>query len=336
MARRSDRTTGLPRPRRRERPPSRGRTVAGIPWNDRSVHLAVISAAAALLAIVVMLAAASVYHDRWGHGREVILRVGTEEFTLNYFADRYFDYATSSPTGAVTIDIGLMGQLEREGILLLLARERGVDLSDAAIDRQIAADLGIVVGGDGTTFDRAVRNELRTSQMSLATYRRKEEARAAETGLRASLREEVGTRGELLTLRVVVLSTKDAADNVRQRILAGENMGTIAQTESIDLVSKAEDGLREPTPPDLLEAVIKEALAGKGTGETVGPVPVNDSEYWVIRVEARDTGDYSDIQASDLAGIRLDQVVAAKRATTTIRRSADAGDLTWASEKAGS
>ena len=88
MPRRSDRTTGLPRPRRRERPPSRGRLVAGIRWDDRVIHLTVLSAIAALLAIVVMLAGASVYHDRWGHGREVILRVGDEEWEIDGYGLR--------------------------------------------------------------------------------------------------------------------------------------------------------------------------------------------------------------------------------------------------------
>lgn len=309
--------------------------MAGIRWDDRVIHLTVLSAIAALLAIVVMLAGASVYHDRWGHGREVILRVGDEEFTLNYFADRLFDYASSGPTGVVSIDSGLMGQLEREALLLALAREKNVDISDAAIDRQIATDLGLPPEIDRTSFDRAVRNELRISTMSLATYRRKEQARAAESGLRKEFSGEVGARGELLTLRVVVLGTPDAAEKVLQRIIAGENMGTIAQTESIDLASRTEDGLREPTPPELLDPAIKEAIAGKGTGDTFGPVVVNESEYWVIRIDARTTGDYTEAQRSELASIRLEEAVTARRATTTIRRSADAGDLEWAASRAG-
>jgi len=206
------------------------------------------------------------YHERWGHGREVILRVDDESASLSYFSDRLFAYALQAAPGGLSPEIGLMDQLEDELLTIQLARERSITLDDAAIDAQISTDLRVPVGGDRSAFDTALRGELRTNRMSLSTYRRRAEAGAARAVLLDLARDEVGTEGELISLRAVVLNDRETADSVLGRIQSGEDMGTIAQTDSIDLVSRTEDGMLEPRPRALMAPEIAAAIENAEVG----------------------------------------------------------------------
>lgn len=333
MTRRSDRTTGLPRSKRRQGdehtgPPSRLRL------DERTARIVILSGSSALLAIVIVVMGMGWYHDRWGHGREVVLRVDSESVTLSYFADRLFDYSLRGSFGGLSPEIGLMTQLEDELVAVLLARESSIDLSDVAVDQQISSDLGIAIGGSGSQFDNAIRNQLRDSRMSLSTFRRKAEASAAETGLRELMLGAVGTTGELVTLRVVVVSDQETADSIFERIEGGENMGSIAQVESIDLVSRTEDGLRTAEPSSLmtpeLQAVVDEAEAGV----LLGPVNIDDVEFWVVRIEDRSDGEYSESHRQQLADDRFDAALDERRALADVERTADSGDYDWATSKA--
>lgn len=334
MTRRSDRTTGLPRSRRRSDERRRDQT-SRLQVGERTAHIAIISAAVALLAIVVLIMALGEYHDRWGHGREVILRVDEESATLSYFADRLFGYALESPLGGLSPEIGLMDQLEDELLTVQLARERSITLDDDATDAQISADLGIPVGGDRSAFDAALRNQLRTSRMSLSTYRRRAEARAARSALLDLARDEVGADGELISLRVVVVSDRETADAVLGRIQSGEDMGTIAQTDSIDLVSRTEDGLLDPKPMALLAPEIAAAIQDLDVGSLAGPISIDEVEFWVVRLEDRSDGTYSDSDREQLAQLRFDGWLDERRTGADIRRTADSGDYAWAAEHTG-
>ncbi|HJP41755.1 MAG TPA: SurA N-terminal domain-containing protein [Dehalococcoidia bacterium] len=334
MSRRSERTTGLPKARRREGPASGGRgPFQNLRNNDRVIHYAIVSAAALLLATVLIITGAGWYHDNWGHGREVVLRVGEEKFTLSYFSDRLVDYSIENPTRTLSFQTGLMSQLEREGLAVELARESGLALSDEAIEQRIADDLGISAGGGA--FDSALRTELRSTGMSLGTYTRKIEALAVEDALLEQIGADIETTADLITLRVVVLSDADTAASVIERIEGGEDMGTIAQTESIDLVSRTQDGIRDATPEAFLADGIGEAVTGQEIGTLLGPVEVNTTEFWVIRVEERAEGELTEAQQLQLGLEALNEALAEKRARTTILRSADAGDFEWAANKAG-
>ena len=143
----------------------------------------------------------------------------------------------------------------------------------------------------------------------------------------------MGTTGELLTLRSIIVETKEKADEVISRIGAGEDFGTVAQQESADLESRQQDGVLAPAPTPLLPESLRKATEGKQAGtEVLGPIEVGNA-FWVIRIEKRDpAGAYSPGNQDQLAATRLEELITAKRSQVTISRSLDADDVTWAEE----
>ncbi len=297
-------------------------------------RLAVLGVCVVFAAGVVFALLAAVYHERWGHGRETVVAVADEKFSLSYYADRLYQQALANPGDSLGIaEQNLLRKFEEEGITLALAKERGIDLSNTAINGAMAETLGVPFGGSGSAFDSALRSRLRSLGMSEGNFRKLTTAETADKKLSELLKAEVGESGEAITLRAVVLSTKDQADVILKRIQAGEDMGTVAQTESADLQSRAQDGLKEPQPTALMDAAITTAIEGKATRELVGPVQVG-TQWWLLRVESRDpVFKYTDAQKTQLADKKVTETIQAKRPQLKIKRDIDSGDIDWAVKK---
>ena len=159
-------------------------------------------------------------------------------------------FITSNPSiGTSIAPQALLGKLEDEAFALALIAERGIVITDDDVTAAIATELGVAEGGSGSAFDNAYRARLTSTGISDGNYRRLTEAAEADRLLREAIRTEIGETGETVMLRIVVVDTQDEADDVVARINAGEDMGSIAQIESIHVQSRVEDGLWI-TPPE--------------------------------------------------------------------------------------
>lgn len=334
MARR-ERTTGLPRAQRREKA-ARQKTLLQrtLDMEGGMFRLIVLGVCVVFAIGVVFALFASVYHQRWGHARETVVTVADEKFSLGYYADRLYQQALANPSESLGIaEQNLLRKFEEEGITLLLAKEKGIDLSSRAVNESIAVSLGVPFGVSGSAFDSALRSRLKSLGTSEGNFRKLQTAETADKKLAELLKTEIGDTGEATALRVVVLSTKDQADVILKRIQNGEDMGTVAQTESADLESRGQDGLKEPKPTALLDTAVKTAIADKTTRELIGPVQVG-TQWWLIRVESRDPAfKYTDAQKSQLADRKVTETIQAKRSQVKIKRDIDSGDIGWAVKK---
>lgn len=338
MARRTERTTALPRPRPR-RVSAERRRIAGIAWGEEHLRLGILAGAAALLVLVLGMLGYRWYDDHILTPNKSVLTVGADSFKLSYYADRLFQFVQANQTSGDSVSLieqQLLTKLEDEALTIQLAKERGINLSDDEITKQIASELGVPVGGPGSSFDSLYRQRLKTTKMSDSNYRRLAEATLAGNRLLDQVKNEVGDTGEMVSIRAVVSSSKDAADAVAQRVKGGEDLGSVAQTDSSDLQSRQNDGLLLPEPPALLPDSIRTAIEGKSAGtDLYGPVQVQTS-WWVFRVDKRDpTGQFSDAQKAQLAQTKLDETIKAKRAATHIERKLSAADVVWAEKNTG-
>lgn len=332
MARR-DRTTGLPRPRVRQAARQQSRFSLGESQLQRGVWVVGVL-------LIALLVGAMGY--RWFDGKylqpnKTVLTVADEKFSLKYYTDRLFLSAqaqsgSSSPNISI-IEQTLFTDLENEAIARIVAKERGISVSQEEVTEEIASQLGVPAGGAGTTFDQLYRQRLRTLRMSDGAYRRYTEAQVFVNKLKESFATEIGDTGELVTLRVIVSPAKADADKILERLKAGENLGTVAQTESSDLTSRQKDGLLEPEPARLLPDAVRAAIADKAAGtELFGPVEVSGSS-WVFRIETRDPqGAYSETQKGQLADLATSDAIKAKRLLLKIERDMDSDDYNWANE----
>lgn len=329
MARR-ERTTALPRARRRERADTRARYL-GVPIDEGTVRLGILGGVAALLLLVVGLIGWNWYSESFRRPNEVVLKVGSQGVKLSYYSDRMALYFQSNPNTSSSLNAeNLLRKLEEEALTLQLAAEMGITISDDDVTNGIATSLGVPVGGPGSSFDTLYRNRLKTLAMDDSTYRRMTKASVASEKLTERFQQDLGATGEMVTVRSILVESKEKAEELLSKIKAGEDMGTLAQMESADLTSRQKDGVMTPTAPALMPKSIQDAIAGKGEGEVLGPIEVQ-KYWWVIRIEERNpAGVYSDTDKEQLAQVKLEEGITSQRAKTAIKRSLSADDIDWA------
>lgn len=323
-----ERTTGLPRARRRERGPQKGR-FQGFGVGTGYGRLAILGGALALLLAVIGLFAYRIYEEQVLQPRKVILRVAGEEFKLDYYADRLGEFARgNSGVSAGLLEQSLFQKLEEEGLGNAVAREQGITVSDDDVKKEIALELGSDAGTPA--YDRLLRARLKQTGYKLGTYERVTEAKLYNQRLTDKLRENVGEIGESILVRSVATNTREEADGVQVRVRNGENMGTIAQRESIDLTTRQQDGLLEAQPAGLFDPRIRDHIQNAEAGQLLAPLQLDD-RWVVLRVENRDNQfKLSEEQRTKLARQELDKQVAAARDRIKVKRDLDSDDLEWA------
>jgi parvulin-like peptidyl-prolyl isomerase len=331
MARR-DRTTGLPKAR--VRPEETARSPLARFASERGQRLAIIGGSAAVLLLIVAFLAYQLYDRQIAQPNKVVLSIGDEDVKLSYYADRLDQYIQANAQSGSTLQLlaeDLLSTLEREAILVQLARDKGITLTTDEVTAFIARQLNVPVGGAGSSFDVLYRSQLKSLKLSDTNYRRVKTAELALEKLQAKFTEEIGTKGEQFTIQTVVLTSKEDADRIFSRAQAGEDLGQLAQEASKDPQSRQNNGLNLPEPRELLPESISAAIEGKQPGELLGPVQVQ-SAWWVFKIDRKEEVDYSEAQKTDLLTRRLEAAVAAKRTqlASQIKRNLDADDLDWA------
>ncbi|MEZ4491891.1 MAG: peptidylprolyl isomerase [Dehalococcoidia bacterium] len=327
---RRDRTTGIPRQRERASA-TQEPTFLGMRWGETHWRFLILGGVALIGLLVFGLIGWRWYDENVRQPNSVVLRVEDQEFTLDYFTERLPGFAQANPSLSTGFrEPALLTKLEEEAITIILAEERGIDLSEDAVTRWIADDLGVPVGGAGSSFDTLYRQRLRTQGLTNADYRRLARAELADTKLIEALREERGETGRMVTLRVVAVSEEAEAAAIRQRVEDGEDMGTIAQTESLDLESRQQDGLTQPAPPELYTADVQSQITDQPEDALIGPFKVGNN-WWVVRIERiQDDGTYSATNRDQLAEVDLADLIDEQRTALDIKQSLTNSDIEWA------
>lgn len=337
MARR-ERTTGLPAPRRRTKSAT-SRRIAGITWHDSYNRWAILVAAAAILFVVIGFIAYRWYDSTIGTPNRVVLTVGNEKVKLSYYTDRLYQFTiNANPQNTSDVQLAqqqLLTQLQTEALTVELAQKKGITISDDDITKEIASELGVPVGGQGSSFDTLYRQKLKDTKMSDSSYRRMVEATVANNKLLDAYTKAEPDTGELITLSAVVSSTQDDSKKALAEINAGQNFNTVAQKESTDLTSKQNDGIMAATPPALFPQVVQTTIKGQKPGTKIyGPIQVQN-DWWIFRIDRDDQNStISADQKKQLAQQELTADLAAAVNTTTISRNLTASDITWANNHA--
>lgn len=332
MARR-ERTTGLPRARGPKPAKQASR------FGEREQRLTVIGVGVLLIAVLVGLFGWRYYDEHYRQPNKTILSVAGEDYSLRYFSDRLYLAATQqsgSGTNLSLLQQQVLTNLENEAIVISLAKEKGITVSDDDVTGEIANQLGVPVGGAGSSFDTLYRQRLKSVKMSDSAYRRYTEAQVYQQKLSKAFQDQTGDKTEMITLRTVVSGSQDAANTVLALAKTNADFGSIAQTQSSDLASRQKDGVMDPEPARLLPENVRTAIEGKPAGDEIfGPIQV-DTNWWVFKIESRDPeGALSETQKSQLADLLVQDAIKDKRATVKIDRNINSSDYAWANANAG-
>jgi parvulin-like peptidyl-prolyl isomerase len=309
----------------------------GFVSNDRLQRLGIIGGAVVLLLVIVAALAYRIYDERVARPGSTILSVSGQKFSLSYYADRLGPFIRANAgagTSTTILEEQLLNKMEEEAVALELAKEKGIALGRAEVEAFIGSQLG--AQPNTPSFDTLYRNQLRTLGMSDSNYRRLKQAELATAKLIEAEKTAVGTNGEQLTLRTIIVASEDEGNQLKVRIQAGEDMGTLAQTASLDLESRQQDGLMLPEPIELLPENVRKAAEDQNAGAFLGPVDVQGN-WWIFRIEAREPTDYNESQKDQLSQTRIaaliDQRREELRAAGKIKRSLDASDVSWAEKR---
>ncbi|MEX2080925.1 MAG: peptidylprolyl isomerase [Dehalococcoidia bacterium] len=269
------------------------------------------------------------YQANFVRPEKVVLHVGTTEVKLEYYADRLYQFLVANPsTSTSTGSQALLRELEAEELNSQYAQAQGVDLSASAVTAFMAEEFGADLNSTG--FESSYRAALRRTGWSDSTYRREAAARMANAELLELLEVEVGDTGELLDFRAVVVADEESAQDVFDRVEGGEDLGLIAQVESLDLTSRQNDGLIENQTTETLQDELALVLGDAAEGALLGPVQAGNN-WWVLRVEGRDPeGEYTDAQKAQIARARLAIALEEFRATILVRQDFTGSDYDWA------
>jgi parvulin-like peptidyl-prolyl isomerase len=332
MARR-ERTTGLPRARgpKPAKPVSR--------FGEREQRLTVVGVGVLLIAVLLGLFGWRYYDDNYRQPNKTILSIAGESYSLRYFSDRLYLAATQqsgSGTNISLLEQTVLTDLENEAVIISLAKEKGITVSDEDITTEIASQLGVPVGGAGSSFDTLYRQRLKSVKMSDGAYRRYTEAQVYQQKLSQSFQDQTGEKTEMITLRTVVSGTQEAANTVLALAKTNADFGSIAQTQSTDLTSRQKDGVMDAEPARLLPENVRNAIQAKPAGDEIfGPIQV-ETNWWVFKIESKDPeGTLSETQKSQLADLLVQDAVKERRATVKIDRNINSSDYTWANDNAG-
>ena len=332
MARR-ERTTGLPRARG-PKP-----TKAAARFGEREQRLAALGVLGLLILVLLGLFGWRYYDENFRLPHKTVLSVDGQKYSLQYYSDRLFLAATQQSGSGTNISIlqqTVLTDLENEAVIIELAKEKGITVSEEDITNEIANQLGVPAGGAGSSFDTLYRQRLKSVKMSDSAYRRYTEAQVYQQKLSQSFKDQTGDKTEMITLRTVVSASQETANTVLALAKTNADFGSISQTQSTDLASRQKDGVMDPEPARLLPDNIRAAIADKPAGdEILGPVQV-ETNWWVFKIEARDPqGTLSETQKSQLADLLVKDAVKERRATAKIERDINSSDYKWANDNAG-
>ena len=324
---RRDRTTGLPTQSRLNNSAEKRNFFKSL----QDGRYALIAATVLLFLFVVGFFAYRFYEkDNWGG--KTILVVGSESFSLRYYADRFFYFRQSNPSvGIPILQESLLFTLENEALVKIIASERGIVVNDDVLEKAIEALLGVPKKLDGNSnknFEIYLNNQLEITGMERSSFERLISAIEVERLLLDDLKQEVSVTGVMLTYRSVAVRGESDARDIYVRVQDGEDMGLIAQTESLNRAERQNDGLViKPlglVAEEILDALEKLEIGGPPSE----PIQLDENIWIVVRYENRQLNQsYSTEHINALTENHLANLVRSTRTRVPIKRNLDSVDI---------
>jgi foldase protein PrsA len=276
-------------------------------WDEeRRSQLLVIALGASVVIVVAFIALFGYYQTKVRPKGETVLEVGSRSFSLDYVERRLrYDFSQgtgsvyqSDPTGAPT---RLLNEIENEELMRQGAPEKGVDLSDEAIDAEIRTRHNAPASADRNTFAAAYRQAVLDSGLSTQGYRDVVAADIASKAIQPMFLAEAPKTADQVHFRAIIVTTEDAAKAALQRLQNGEDFAVVAQQVSEDTGSRDKGGDLDWFPRGVLESVLDQAVFSLEINQ-ISDVIAGTNAYFIVQVlERQNQRDTTDSQRSTLA-----------------------------------
>ena len=264
--------------RRRPRPATRRES-------ERRTQIMILAVAVVILAVVLGIGVYGYYETSIRPKGEPVLSVGDRSFDMGYLERRLrYTIRNATPGESLLYSVEVATQTvlsrvldeetNRQGALAL-----GISGSEEEIDAEIRQRLRIPETADTNTFAESYRREVRDSGLKPSEYREVVAAELREDKLRAHFRDEIPDTAEQIRMRAIRVSTQEEAEQVLQRLEAGEDFAALALDLSPDTATQNNGGEVDWTPRGILNPAVEDAVFALEVGQRSEPVPLGDVFY---------------------------------------------------------
>lgn len=265
-----------------ERPRSAiGRRILG-----RSFQLYGLVAVAVLIAIGLGIIGFAFAAREWENQRRpgsTAIQVEDTRYRLDYFSRRLKMFIDQSGGQGAVQDLSALPQVAdlviQEEIVRRFAAAEDVSASDDEIQAAIATRFGITA--DDPTFGVVFQQELTRTALSEQDYLLMAEAAVLSDKLRDKFLKDVPGAAESVRYRQILVSTEDAAKDIKKQLEDGADFEKLAAENSLDPNTKDTGGLVGWVPQGFLDPSTEALVFALKVGE-ITTIP---SQSGVIIVE---------------------------------------------------
>ena len=257
---------------------------------ERRSELLLMALGAAVVLTAAIIAVFGYYQTQIRPKGETVLKVGERSFSLRYMEQR-LRYDIRNGSALYSADPArspdrLVQEVEAEELMRQGAPEKGVDLSQDAIDAEIRKKENVPANADLNAFAAAYREAVRSSGLSTDAYRDVIAAGLAQSAVQAMFDAQVPKTAEQVRFRVIMVGTEDEGKAALDRLRNGEDFAVVAQQVSQHAASRDKGGEQDWIPRGVLEPALDDALFSLDIGQ-ISDVITGQNALFIVQVEER-------------------------------------------------
>lgn len=257
---------------------------------ERRSELLLIGLGAAVVLAAAIIAIFGYYQTQIRPKGETVLKVGERSFSLQYMEERLrYDIRNGAAiysADPIRAPDRLVEEIEGEELMRQGAPEKGLDLSEEAIDAEIRKQKNVPSNADRNAFAAAYREAVRSSGLSTDAYRDVIAAGLAQTAVQAMFEEQAPKTAEQVHFRVIMVATEDEGQAALDRLRNGEDFAVVAQQVSQHAASRDKGGEQDWLPRGVLEPALDDALFSLEIGQ-ISDVITGQNALFIVQVEER-------------------------------------------------
>jgi foldase protein PrsA len=282
------------------------------------------------------------YVDKQRRPGSTAIQVEDTHFRLDYFSNRLKMYVgqfggqgtdAAQPASALP---AVADTLIQEEIVLRFAGELKVTANEQEVTEGIASRIGVKT--DDPNFTLSFQQEVVRSQLSEDEYRRMVEASVLADKLRTEFEKQVPTTADSAHFRQILVGSDAKAQEIRDKLEAGEDFAALAAENSLDTATKDTGGDVGWVPKGVLDASLEELIFPLNPKELT-TIPIAQGVFVVEMLEKDAAHAVEDAQKSSLAIRALQDWVEEKKKSVNIVNNMDLGGgdsnkIEWAVSRA--
>ncbi len=259
---------------------------------ERRNAVLLIGGISVVVAFALFLIAFGYYTDRVQPRQENVLRVGDRHFNYAFIERRIKSdvaqgiFDTQDVSNSITQSIA---RIQREELIRLIARERGITASSDEIDDEIGRTIGIGTEVDHNTVAAGLRRELLQVRLPLDDYLETVEAEVLQDKIEAEIAAAIPPQTEQVNLLLIAAGSQSNAILAKEALDAGQNFAAVAKQYSGDDTAAA-GGVFGWAPRELLDpelAPVAFSISGRSD------IIETKTDFYIIEVLGKELRDVS-------------------------------------------